>query len=265
MSKNGGLIMKKIIVLVTLIVCGAVIILGNLHWNQKLSAQGESIAKKAVPVEAIKEEKQVKPDVLTYATNLPEDVQEKIKIAVDSNEPVEFVIFGTSDVEGTWIEPFKKEITTTYGENVFEITAISTGDNSTRELVNEEIYEEVNELEPDVLLFEAPMLKDNGNVGINNTLVNLEEIVDAWQEANEDMILLIQPSQPLYDPLYYHSEVKQLQEFAKKEDLIYLNHWENWPDLDDVEMKDYLTKDKKVNEKGYEVWAEYLIKYFVAK
>ncbi|PMC36591.1 hypothetical protein CJ195_14240 [Bacillus sp. UMB0899] len=256
--------MKKVWVLVTLIVCGAAIIFGNIHWNQKISAQGEQTAVKVESVEKA-EETQTPSKVLAYTANLPENVQAKIKKAIDSKEPVKLVIYGTSEVEGTWIDSFKKELTAAYGEDVFEVMAISTGNNSTRELVNEKMYEEINKLSPDILLFEAPMLKDNGNVGITNTLTNLEEMFESWQEANEGLVLMIQPSQPLYNATYYPSEVSQLEDFAVKNKFIYLNHWENWPELDNAEMKNYLNKDSEVNEKGFGVWADYLIGYFVAE
>lgn len=255
---------NKVIVLVTLIACGAAIILGNLHWNEKITAQSEQAEGKADPVEKAEEDQEMS-DVLSYTANLPEAAQEKIKTAIDSNKPVKLVIFGTSEVEGTWIDSFKHELTNAYGDNVFDITAISTGTNTTRDLINEKLYEKINELNPDILLFEAPMLEDNGDVGITNTLENLEEMYEFWQEANEKLVLMIQPSQPLYNATYYPSEVKQLESHTEKNNFTYLDHWENWPELDNTEMKNYLTKDSDVNEKGFEVWAEYLVKYFVAK
>ena len=265
MSKIGGFIVKKVLVLVTLIVCGAVIILGNLHWNQKISAQGERSTTTSEQVQVSEKKTQDDPKILSVAANLPEKLQDKIQVAVESKMPVKLVIFGASEVEDTWIDMFKKEVTATYGEGVFEITAISTGDQSTSELVNEDIYEEVNEVKPDVLLFEAPMLKDNGNVGISNTLGNLEKMFESWQATNEELVLMVQPPNPLHAAIYYPDEVQQLQRFLEANKLVYLHHWDNWPGLDDAEMKDYLTDDNKANEKGFAVWADYLIEYLIAK
>jgi len=255
---------KKVLVLVTLIACGAAIIFGNLHWNEKITAQSEPAERKSDRVEKV-EEKQDIPDAETYMSNLPEAVQAKIKTAIASDEPLKLVIYGTTEVEGTWIDSFKQELTTAYGEGVFDITAISTGTNTTRDLINENSYEEINELNPDILLFEAPMLEDNGDVGITNTLENLEKMYESWQGANENLALMVQPSQPLFNATYYPSEVKQLETHTEKNKMTYLNHWENWPELDNPEMKNYLTKDNDVNEEGFAVWAEYLVEYFVAK
>jgi len=257
-------IVKKIMVLVTLIVCGAAIIFGNLHWNEKITAQSEPAEGKAEPVEKV-EEKQENSDAETYMANLQEAAQEKIRTAIDSEEPVKLVIYGTTEVEGTWIDSFKQELTTAYGEGVFDVTAISTGTNTTRDIINDNSYEEINELNPDILLFEAPMLEDNGDVGITNTLENLEKMYESWQGANENLVLMVQPSQPLYNATYYPSEVKQLETHTEKNKMMYLNHWENWPELDHPDMENYLTENNDVNEEGFAVWAEYLVEYFVAK
>ena len=257
--------MKKVLVLVTLIACGAAIIFGNLHWNEKITAQSEPAEGKSDDTVEIVEEKQENPATESYMANLPKAAQEKIKTAIDSDEQVNLVIFGTTEVEGTWIDSFKQELTTAYGKGVFDITAISTGTDTTRDLINDNSYEEINELQPDILLFEVPMLKDNGDVGITNTLENLEKMYDSWQDANENLVLIVQPSQPLYNATYYPSEVKQLETHAEKNKMVYLNHWENWPELDNPEMKNYLTEDNDVNEEGFAVWADYLVEYFVAK
>ncbi|WP_338788258.1 hypothetical protein [Metabacillus sp. FJAT-53654] len=255
--------MKKLLVFLTLILCVAVIIFGNLHWNNKISAQGEKVTStsKSVPLQ---EEPEIEIDVEKYSSNLPKNLQDKVSNATSTGKQLKLVIFGTSDAKGAWSEQFSKELKTTYGENVFEVTILSTGDKTTRDVIKDQSYEGINELNPDILLFEPSMLKDNGHIGIENTLDNIQKMVDSWLEANKDMTLMIQPPNPLYAATYYPIEVSQLMAYAEENEMIYLNHWENWPDLDDVEMKDYLT-DSKANESGNKVWAEYLLNYFVAK
>ncbi|MGM0876415.1 MAG: SGNH/GDSL hydrolase family protein [Bacillota bacterium] len=262
--------MEKIFVLVTLIVCGIAIIFGNLHWNNKISAQGKKVTNTVEIVDTAQEmpKDEVKQsEILTYTSNLPEELQEKVKNAASSGKPLQLVIYGsnaTSTEEGAWPDLLSKELNATYGENVFEITVLSN-DKTTRDLVIEKTYEEINELQPDILLFEPSMLKDNGLIGIINTLENIQTMVVAWQDANEEMTLMIQPSNPIYSATYYPSEVSQLKDYAEKNDIIYLNHWENWPDLEDAKMEDHLTKSNEPNKSGNKVWAEYVINYFIAK
>ena len=259
--------MKKLFVLVTLLVCGAAIIFGNVHWNHKISAQGAKVTNKE-EVGTVKGESGKGKVVSSYSSNLPEKLQEKLNKAATSGKPLKLVIYGTNattNEEWMWPNLLSKELIDTYGKNVFEITVLSTGNNTTHDIVNNQSYKEINELQPDILLFEPSMLKDNGNVGIENSLHNVQTMVDSWQEANKDLTLMIQPPNPLYSANFYPIEISQLQEYAEKNDMIYLNHWENWPDLEDPKMEDYLTETNDANKSGHEVWADYLIDYFVGQ
>ncbi|MGM7721441.1 SGNH/GDSL hydrolase family protein [Metabacillus sp. Hm71] len=256
--------MKKLLVIVTLVVCGAAIILGNIHWKNKISAHGEK-EKSNNTVVVTEEESITSNDINTYSKNLPEHLQKKIAEAANMGKPVNLVIFGTSSEKEAWSEQLSKELKTVYGENVFAVTILSTGDKTTRDLVNDDSFEQVNELQPDILLFEPSMLKDNGVVGISNTLENIQTMIASWKAANKNITLMMQPPNPLYSASYYPKEVAQLQDYAENNKIIYLNHWENWPDLEDPKMQEYLTEDNIANEKGNKIWADYLIKYFIAK
>lgn len=264
MSIIGGINVKKIFVIATLSTCGAAIIFGNIHWENKISVYDgkEKIDSAAV---ITKEESNNSIDTYKYSKDLPEPLQKKINDAANTGKPVKLVIYGTSSEKGAWPDQFSKELKAAYGENLFTVTVLSTGDKTSRDLVNDDSYEEVNELQPDILLFEPSMLKDNGVVGISNTLENIQTMITSWNTSNKDMTLILQPPNPLYSAILYPKEVAQLQDYAEKNNIIYLNHWENWPNLEDNKMEDYLTEEGKANENGNKIWSEYLIKYFIAK
>ena len=79
-------------------------------------------------------------------------------------------------------------------------------------------------------------------------------------------VVLIQPPHPLYQATYYPVQVEALEQYAEDNGIPYLNHWEAWPDQDSEEIKDYLSEDaSEPSAKGHQVWAEYLIDYFIAK
>lgn len=257
------------IVIITLSLCIVTVVLGNLHWNQKISAQGEKISninkvdnKKELEVE--KDSLDIEPEILDYAANLPENLQRKINDSILTGEPVRMIIYGTSEVGGTWSDIVREELKSRYG-NLFDLTIISTEDKTTQNLVSDKSFQEINKLDPDVILFEVPMLKDNGVVGIENTINNINEIITSWKTENKDIILMIQPPNPLFNAVHYPNEVIQLKNYADDNDLIYINHWENWPELNDEKMKEFLTINNSANEKGFKVWSKYIIDYFVKK
>ena len=271
----GETIVKRVYVLVILILCGAAIIYGNLHWNHKISAQGEDKATVKETEEVKEEPKNANEnvDVAAYTSNLSEDLQAKIKNAKDSGEPLELIIYGsdaTSEETGAWPDLLTKKLIDTYGEDIFKITVISEGTQTSRDIVNERSYEEVSNVNPDVILFEPFMLKDNdGLIGMENTIENIEIMMDSWKTANKDVTILIQPPNPLYNANFYPSQVNDLKEYVENEGIVYLNHWEKWPELDDPKMEDYLSKvddqPSQPNGSGNKVWAEYLIEFFIAE
>jgi hypothetical protein len=62
-------------------------------------------------------------------------------------------------------------------------------------------------------------------------------------------------------------EVEQLKTLAENEGYTFIDHWKNWPDYQSEEIKDYILYDSgsiAPNEKGHEVWAEYIIDIFIA-
>ncbi|MDQ0231422.1 SGNH/GDSL hydrolase family protein [Metabacillus malikii] len=267
--------MNKLYVLLTLIICGAAIIFGNLHWNDKISAQGEkaSPAQKSVVDKEKNEPVHTQIDVAVLSKNLPENVQKKIKQASETKKPLQFVIYGSDSTpteKGAWPEQLKNKLIESYGEGIFNLTVISEGAKTTREVIDGEGYKEVSKLKPDIVLFEPFMLKDNNAVvGIPNTLANIEDMLEDWKSVNPEVTVFLQPSNPLFNATFYPVQIKDLQDYAAEQKLPYLNHWENWPKLDDEKMNQYLTKQDDQpsvpSEEGHKIWADYLIEYFVAE
>lgn len=266
----GEILVQKLIVLVTLLVCGAAIIFGNIHWNNKISAHGEGVTKSENEVSGKEDpEGDVVVDISTYSSKLPKDLQEKMNKAISSGKPLQLVIYGsgaTSKEKGAWPDLFSKQLKAAYGEGLFTITVISEGNKTTLDAVEQKSYEKVSQLKPDVILFEPFMLNDNsGVVGVQNTIANIETMLQAWKKSNKELTILMQPTNPIHGATFYPKQVAELKDYAEKNKLVYLNHWEAWPNLDDVKMNNLLIDNSQPNEKGNKIWADYLSNYFIAK
>lgn len=272
--------MKKLMTIGTVVLCGGIILAGNNHWNNKIAAQVEKetknedvVATKAkevqttVPKEGpIEEDKQKKP---AYTRNLPKELQKKVSNAITTGKPLQFVIYGskaTSQAENAWPDLLRKQLAATYGDNVFNITVLSEGDKTSIDVMRTSSYEKVNELKPDLILFEPFMIKDNSSkIAMRNRIGSIEKMIATWKEENKGVTILMQPSNPLAGAVYYPDQVAKVAEYAQENKIIYLNHWENWPESKDEKMNEYLTDTSEPNENGHKAWAEYLIHYFVAK
>ncbi len=124
--------------------------------------------------------------------------------------------------------------------------------------------EDISKQKPDILLLEPFSYNDNGNVGLDNTLLNLKVILSDIKQTSPEAVIYMQPSHPIYNAIFYPKEVDALREFAEEKDLTYLDHWTNWPDGKDEKMKTLLTEDQQTpNVEGNKVWAEYLASYFI--
>ncbi|WP_191557352.1 SGNH/GDSL hydrolase family protein [Metabacillus idriensis] len=257
--------MSKVITMCVIILTVCALVLGNHHWKQKISsAQEKQEDSNTEETAAVKEEQ---PEWMAKAANLPAPIKEKMKLAKENGKPLKIVAVGSesTSVQSTgWPALLQTNLQEAYGEKMFTLQVLSYPEGTTRTFINENHGEEVNKLQPDILLFEPFSLNDNGNVGLTNTLQNFEEIIADFKEKNPKTVIYIQPSHPIFNATFYPKEVDALKELVKEKDLTYLNHWDNWPDQKDEKIKNLLIEDQAApNDEGNKIWAEYLTKYFV--
>ncbi|WP_099354844.1 SGNH/GDSL hydrolase family protein [Fredinandcohnia onubensis] len=265
--------MKKLIVIVVVILSFSAIVVGKMHWNNKIEANAK-IAQSEKPdvlVKTVTEGNQddVKKviEVKNYSKNLPQDIQTKLISAAQNGTSVNLIIAGSNSTPKDpigWPTLLKQELEKTYGEDVLNVKIKEIADKTSTQVVQEELYREIIELSPDILLFEPFILYDNGHVvPIERRLNNITEILGTITEELPDVSILLQPANPLYNARNYPNEIDRLEGFAEDNNYTYLNHWKAWPAYKSKEIIEYLN-DGEPSEKGHEVWAQYLLKYFTA-
>ncbi|QNG60221.1 SGNH/GDSL hydrolase family protein [Bacillus sp. PAMC26568] len=262
--------MKKVWVILTCMICVIIIMAGNLHWQIKTGSKGAQQVLKLVDSSKEQTESEDAPikEEPNASKNLPKELAAKIKAAQEGGEPVKFVMYGsetTSSEPNAWPILLQNKLNEAYGEQVFEIVILSEIDKTSREVINEGLYKKIIEQNPDLVLLEPFLLKDNGEIGILNTLLNVETMVADIKKQNPEATIMLQPPHPLFGAKFYPKEVDEFKKFAEEKEYLYLDHWINWPKGDDEKLNDYLTEDKKPNDQGNKAWAEYLIGYFVAE
>ncbi|WP_258523593.1 SGNH/GDSL hydrolase family protein [Priestia megaterium] len=136
-------------------------------------------------------------------------------------------------------------------------------DMTTLKFINNGTYKQILDEKPDVLLFEPFLLNDNGVVGIDNTLENINVIISHLKDQNSDLVTILQPSAPVYKAENYPNDVKALEKFSKENGYEYLNHWTIWPDYRSKDILTFLaTTPGQPNDDGEKRWAKYLKTYF---
>lgn len=239
--------------------------MAKLHWNQKIEARAvENVTK--VNNQQIESPSIDKEAIMKLTTNLPNEVVGKIEANLDNKTKLHIVLAGSSSSpeENGWPSLLKEEIETAYSPDLIKVSIVEFPEKTSTQIINEELYQQIIDLKPDVLLLEPIILYDNGRVRLEDRLANLTYMLDEFRSANPNLTVLLQPANPLYNAKYYPPEVGKLKEYAEVNEMIYLDHWVNWPDQKSEEMKEFV-QDLLPTEKGHEVWADFLIKFFIAE
>ncbi|MTH55032.1 hypothetical protein GKZ89_16635 [Bacillus mangrovi] len=263
--------MKKAAIILTIIISIASIAAGKIYWDQKIEKQtaSEELLASSSAETDIQQPENLENGSAPLTKNLPKAVKEAIVNAEKNQKSLNFVIFG-SDTSGnnknSWMSRFENNIKESYPAGLIQVKTILIKDKTSKEVLNESLYENVVKASPDLVLVEPFLLEDNGKIGIENSLSNLTSILGNISNDGSKPIIMIQPSYPLYNAVFYPKEVGKLKEYAKKEGYAYVDHWSSWPKGNDPALKDYIEEDGSgPSSKGHEVWAEHLSEYFISK
>ncbi|GIN58821.1 hydrolase [Lederbergia ruris] len=258
-------LLTAIIVLACLVFLGS----GYLYWKDRTGVVASEVdqnpksddSSESANKESDKEKKQkdVDPAVVELASNWPEEAQADLREAVENGERYPIALVGSLALGGDdgWAAMLKEALEESYGEDVVDVKLFEY-DLTSRQFINEERYEEVVDFAPKLVLYEPFILEDNGVVDVDENQENIEAFLDAIPDA----VVLLQPARPVPDSSIYPQQVKDLEAYAKAQDIPYLDHWENWPE----DASDYVVSGESApNKKGHEVWFEYLQEYFIAE
>lgn len=259
--------MKNVFTALIIIICILSIIVGKVHWNHKIDAAGNSSEKQAAALDEKKQESE-KEKIKTLTKHLPDQLTEKILLAKSEGKPLKIVAMGsnsTAEGNGTWTSIFQKRLDKAYGKGVFQVIVESYGSELSINIVQQEIYTSALEHQPDIVLLEPFLINDNGKVAIANTLESVDTIIEKFNETSDEVVIMLQPPNPIHNAIYYPDQVIALKQYAEENNYIYLNHWTNWPDYKSDEFLEYVDDNSLPNAKGHQVWADYIGKYFTGE
>ncbi|WP_044339941.1 SGNH/GDSL hydrolase family protein [Rossellomorea aquimaris] len=264
--------MKKVFIFFLLILCGGVIVYGNLHWKS-MTPSSTSADSSTSPEKKQQSDKSdssslgtEEGEYLSITVNWPEDARSLYKEKLGAEEPFKIVLMGSPEmdsIEEGWNDKVADALEDEYGDTV-SIESLSFETN-TLEFVREERYEEVGKLQPGLVIFEPFVFKDNGNVMIEDSLQSIDTIMEEVKEVSPGASFALTPPQPIYQPKNYAVQVSQIQEYAEENDIPFIDHWSNWPDVEDEEIKTYLDDVSSPNEQGHTAWAKGIIDFLVEK
>ncbi|MBN8210724.1 SGNH/GDSL hydrolase family protein [Bacillus sp. NTK071] len=263
--------MKNVVFLLAIIGCIALVVAGKFHWDEKIeqsvhpvSAEEESSSELENESEKVIEQPISNDELKELVANFPEQLQEKM---MASNDPISVVMVGSESIgtKDSGLQTIVEEgLASSYWKGAFTVEQLTFKKETTETIVEEKLYKDVIEKNPDVVFLEAFTLNDNGNVTIDEGHQNLSAIISKLNKGIPGVSVILMPSNPISDPQYYSYQISALAKYAEAKDYVYLDHWKEWPPVDGEKIDDYLL-DARPNDKGFEVWGDVIVDYMSGK
>ncbi|MFD1359014.1 SGNH/GDSL hydrolase family protein [Fictibacillus halophilus] len=257
---------RRFLTVFIMVACVLSVIGGHFYYNNKLekTAYAAKLELAKTPKEKARTEKissQKKPE--EHFENAPAGIAELFQKKKDAGESLNLTLVGsslTSNEDGKWAKLFTSKMNETYGKDV-TVETVSFGESTSLDLTNKGNYSDLVQKRADIFLIEPVLLNDNEGVTIEDTLFVLEKMINDIKYTNPEAIILIQPSNPIYQPQKYATQVSGLEDYAKEKGIPYLDHWEAWPSVDSEDINKYVA-ELVPNEDGHKLWAEYIYNIF---
>ncbi|TYS69849.1 SGNH/GDSL hydrolase family protein [Sutcliffiella horikoshii] len=255
--------MKKILIILFSILAMSLIFLGKMQYDNKIAQAGKAVQQDQTS-------DSTDGSLIALTENMSGDLQAKVKSMMESEVPIKVLIVGSGAIMNgdannlPWPLLVKNALEDNYGNDVFEIDVLNFENITTNHLIEIKGHEQIAAKQADVLIIEPLLLNDDGFVKIEHTLQNLKTIIDSVLQVNPETHVMLQPPNPIFEPVAYLEQVEALEEYALKNEIEYLNHWPDWPDTSSEDIKEVI-KGSFPNAKGQEIWANYFINYFIAK
>lgn len=254
--------MKAAIVTSLTLILVVVLVIGNIHWGLKESS----------PLSTIPDHESTNTDsyfsldyYMGFAANWPEEAKKQLEAKLQDKKAFHIVLLGSEaigDEDLGLISSLQDELADAYDTYVSMESLVYDGTSSD--------YVENNEVDTliatnaDMVIFEPFTRTDNNVVDMYTSVANIENIISTTKEELTDVTFVLQPPNQIYGANLYPMQVNELKTFAEEEGITYLNHWEAWPAGDDEAVLDYLDDDSNPNEKGYELWSNYMTDFLIA-
>jgi hypothetical protein len=195
--------------------------------------------------------------------NLPQKAQEKLKNNIEKGKVTNLTLLVSDNSSVT--TSLKNELENSYGKNVWNVKEVDYHTSTSTALISQNFSEQVSSTQPDIILYEVPLLNDNMSTDEIDSKTNNDQILTLLAKTNA--AILVEPSQPIYQGVVYPAQEKTFEEGLSK-DYSFVDYWSAFPATDSDDMKKLVVDDgvfHNLNDAGNKIWSTYLNNYFIAK
>jgi len=230
----------------------------------KVKVENKAANEDNVPSETVS----LTPKQITSLTaNMSDAASAVVTSRLQAGEQIQLLVIGSSSIEQG--NPGYGELLTTnlseaYGD-LIETTSFAF-EGTTADLVDELNGDLIDwSKDFDIVLLEGMNLSNNGEVVVEDSIAHIDLINKQMKQNVTDSVLLVHPSQPLANAVFYPTEVESFKSYLTARGITYIDHWTNWPVGNVEEMKTYLTEDSVPTTEGASLWASALSTFFTGK
>ena len=263
--------MKKFLTILLGLACVTVLFYGHSHWKQRIA----SASKTTAPSTSVQQSSEVTTqnddsdiDLLKLTRNWPSNSVDRFKKTLNEKSSFKLLFVGSpafgSENKGAF--PIVKEkLIDTFGKENIQVS-IKTFNSTSTKFIKSNDQDEITTKNADLIVLEPFILMNNGEVLIEDSLKDINTIMEDIKSKNSETNFMLQPSYPLYNAKIYPTQVEELKKFAEKNQLTYMDHWSAWPDPNTKEINEYLLPDQSApSEKGNQLWGEYITNFLISK
>ncbi len=260
------------VLLILIILCAAGLFYSATVWKSKVHEAAETKPSQTVPKEQDSSNKdtaseQPIEDVVTKTptteglskTSDPR-MKELFTKKFTAEEDVQMLVIGSDS-----LDPVAIRFATAFKETFSDWVTVDsvTADLTSTEFVAQGLSEIDWSIGYDIVLYEPFTLKNNGVVVIEREQQDLLAVQKKAMEANDQVLFIVTPPQPIYEANYYQTQIQALKTFTNQEKLMYIDHWSNWPPTNSTDLLNYVDKERQLTSRGVKVWSDALIHTFL--
>jgi hypothetical protein len=271
--------MRTILAIIAIFICAAIIITGNNYWHKKTKVNAyhdvvKDVSRSPVkrPIESPTKSVSASTEESTIeklTAKWPVEAQNTFKEKRANHEKFKIAFVGSQDLGVTsngWSIKLKNEMLARFGDDILDVQIFEYDDITSLHFYQEKKFKEVGNSKADLVLLEPFILNDNGKVSLSDNHDIILKTIAYAQTQNSQTSFILQPSHPIYKATIYPEQVKKLKEFAKEQHIMYLDHWQVWPESSDESIKKYLLDDQSApNDKGSILWADFLADQLISQ
>ncbi|PYZ92727.1 hypothetical protein CR194_13815 [Salipaludibacillus keqinensis] len=288
--------MNKYVVSIVVVLSILVIVIGRYQYDQKLSnistsaqqllsetnegSNEESVEgnqevdeeNSEIESGANNEETELEDEMDELMENVDPTIANKISSSLTEGESISILAFGSrslTDSQDEGLNPWPKlledKLNEAYETDAFEVETMSVGEMTSLEMIRQDVHQEVAEMDADIYILEPLLWNDNGQVSMDHSTDHISMLIDAITAANPEAVVILNPSQPAYNTINYPIQIEGLRNFANDNDYLYIDHWNEWPEITDEELTDYVDEDdhRMPLQSGHELWSDSVLSKFV--